>query len=354
MSSMSDYEDLLKRCLEKTASKEEKEEFYRILTSTGDDHKNELFDPLIERIKEQKHLQKSEIDKLTVREIFNLVVANNADMIRLEEMASLEDEERKPLWWKLAAAATVTLAIGAGLYFYGVFPGRSADETMAVTEKANDTRHTFSGKRYFYLPDGSKVILNEGSTLTYDQSLGTDTRNVILSGEAFFDIQHDPTRPFIVHTGKFTTTVLGTEFNVRAYERDQKIVVTVKQGKVKVGDDENRQYGTITPNEQIAVNTTTRDFVKEAVDAEAELAWKGRFVILDATTLEEAAKILEAKYHVKISLANEQLKKCRITSTFLNDEKLDDVLAVVTTAVNATYTLDGDTAVISGDGKGCE
>jgi transmembrane sensor len=361
--SMSDYEDLLKRCLEKTATQEEKEEFNRILTDIGDDHKNQLFDPLIERIreiKEQEQISSTEIDQQKVQEIFNSMVASNSDMIRLEEIAcledtaNLEDEERKPLWWKFAAAATVTLAIGAGLYFYGIFPRWSADQTVAVTEKANDTWHTFSGKRYFYLPDGSKVTLNEGSSLSYDQSLGTDTRNVYLSGEAFFDIQHDPTRPFIVHTGKFTTTVLGTKFNVRAYERDQKIIVTVKQGKVKVGDDENRQYGTITPNEQIAVNTTTRDFVKAAVDAEAELAWKGRFVILDATTMEEAARILEEKYHVKISLANDQLKKCRITSTFLNDEKLDDVLAVVTTAVNATYTLNGNIAVISGDGNGCE
>ena len=342
------HEDLLKRFFERTATPEEQDELYRILTGTDAAHKDELINPMIELIKEKKQIPPTE--ELAMQEIFNLMIAGNENMTRLEGNEPL----RKTSWLKYAAAAMITLAMGFALYYYGYrVPLEQAGQQTAVNGNALETQRTVSGKKYIPLPDGSKVTLNEGSVLTYDESLGNDTRNVFLSGEAYFDIQHDAARPFIVHTGKFTTTVLGTEFNVRAYENDHKITVTVKKGKVKVGDDENNQYGTITPNEQIALNTATHDFIKAEVNAEAEISWKSEFVILDAATLEEAAKIIEAKYKVKISLANDKLKNCRITSTFLNDEKLDDGLAVVTTAVNATYTMKGTDVVISGEGKGC-
>lgn len=348
------HEDLLKRFFERTASREEQEELYRILTGDDDVDKNELLDPMIELIKEKKNLPGPE--QLTTQEIFNLMVARNEELSRLEGVIPVTQEAPEPKsigWWKLSAAAMIAFATGAALYYYGVYNQSGSDQPLTTTEQAYETTHTITGKKYISLPDGSKVTLNEGSILTYDEALGTDTRNVVLSGEAFFDIHHDASRPFIVHTGKFTTTVLGTQFNVRAYEQDHEITVTVKEGKVKVDDDQN-QYGTITPNEKIAVNTTTRDFVKATVNPDAELSWKREFVILDGATLEEAAKILENKYNVKISLANEKLKRCKITSTFLHNEKLEDVLAVVTTAVNATYELKGDQVVIDGEGKGCE
>lgn len=344
------HEDLLKRFFERTATREEQEELYRILTGDDDVDKNELLDPMIELIKEKKKLPDTE--QLTTQEIFNLMVARNEELTRLESVVPVAIVVVNT-WWKLAAAAVIAFAAGAALYYYGFYNRSGSDQPLATTEQAYETTHTITGKKYISLPDGSKVTLNEGSTLTYDEALGTDTRNVVLSGEAFFDIHHDVSRPFIVHTGKFTTTVLGTQFNVRAYEQDHEITVTVKEGKVKVDDDQN-QYGTVTPNEKIAVNTTTHDFVKATVNPEAELSWKREFVILDGATLEEAAKILENKYNVKISLANEKLKRCKITSTFLNNEKLEDVLAVVTTAVNATYELKGDQVVIDGEGKGCE
>lgn len=348
------HEDLLKRFFERTASREEQEELYRILTGDDDVDKSELLDPMIELIKEKKKLPDTE--QLTTQEIFNLMVARNEELSRLEEAVRVTQEAPEPKsnsWWKLVAAAMIAFAAGAALYYYGFYHRLGSDQPVAIADQAYETPHTITGKKYISLPDGSKVTLNEGSTLTYDETLGTDTRNVVLSGEAFFDIYHDASRPFMVHTGKFTTTVLGTQFNVRAYEQDYEITVTVKEGKVKVDDDQN-QYGTLTPNEKIAVNTTTRDFVKATVNAEAELSWKREFVILDGVTLEEASKILENKYKVKISLANEKLRRCKITSTFLNNEKLEDVLAVVTTAVNATYELNGDQVVIDGEGKGCE
>jgi ferric-dicitrate binding protein FerR (iron transport regulator) len=220
---------------------------------------------------------------------------------------------------------------------------------VTITEAAN-TLHTFSGKQYLRLPDGSKVILNKNSELSYGDSFGVISREVTLTGEAYFDIQHDVSRPFQVHTGKVMTTVRGTAFNVKAPLQENKIIVTVKRGKVDVGDD-NHTYETLAPNEEIAVNTTTYSFVKTKLHSDVAFVWTSNFVILDEVGMDEAAAIISAHYNVNVALGNDQLKYCRITSTFLNNEKLWDVLDAISTAINATFTMKGDEVVIHG--KGC-
>jgi ferric-dicitrate binding protein FerR (iron transport regulator) len=83
------------------------------------------------------------------------------------------------------------------------------------------------------LPDGSKVVLNANSKLEYPPGFSNNTREVYLDGEAYFDIAHDPGKPFIVHTGSISTRVLGTAFNINAYRSQQFVEVTVTRVKWK-------------------------------------------------------------------------------------------------------------------------
>lgn len=154
---------------------------------------------------------------------------------------------RRVMWM---VAASLTILIAAAIFLY---PGYIKKQDDAIPA---DRTVTLYGKDYVRLPDGSVVTLKEGSTLTYTKRYGKDTREVTLTGEAFFHVAHNPFTPFKVRTGKLVTTVLGTAFNIKVTVGD-KVTVTVSRGEVAVSDDRTTD-GRLTPNEQIAVNTRSQ------------------------------------------------------------------------------------------------
>lgn len=251
--------------------------------------------------------------------------------------------------WKLVTgiAAAVLVLISVGL-FWSV----KKDNIMPVINSESVASGYFTGKQFVHLPDGSKVVLNEGSQLQYDDSFGKDNREVIFSGEGYFDVVHDPSRPFIVRTGVIKTTVLGTAFNVTAFGTDADIFVTVARGKVSVGNDE-REYDKILPEQQLKINKKTQKYEKDSVVLDEVLAWKNTFLILDDVTIEKAAEMIGQKFRTRIILANEQIKNCEINAAFMKGESLEQVLRVVCGLLQADYTLGEDRVTIKG-GRKCE
>lgn len=343
---MDRFKDLLARFLEDNITEEERHELFGLIRSGyfSDELGASFMDEVTIRQAAPRNLQP------VTEEIFASLAEGHRGLLPENEAPPVVSVNPSLIsWWKLAAAAMITLAVGATLYVYHFRSEPSEHEQTSAT--TTNTSHTFSGRQYIHLPDGSTVILNSGSKLRHDDDFGINSRDVSLTGEAYFDIAPDASKPFKVRTGKIVTTVRGTAFNVKAYSEENKITVTVRHGKVEVSD-RHRLHETLVPDEQLDVNTTTSSFVKIKADTEAALAWTNKFIILDGVDMTEAARVLEARYHITITISNEQLKQCRITSTFLDDEKLQDVLEVITTAVNATFTItDDDTVVISG--KGC-
>ena len=252
-------------------------------------------------------------------------------------------------WRWVAAAAVLLISVSAGWWLFTAAP--VPDDQIAVQEQKQADPVVFSGKQLVHLPDGSTALLNEGTQLSYASSFGDRTREVMLAGEAYFDVRHDTSKPFKVVTGKITTTVLGTAFNVRAYPGQGEIKVTVTRGRVQVKDDQ-RTFGEVTRDQQIAVNTVTREFVQTNLNAETAVAWQNRYLILDNVSLEEAVTSIGERYKVKITLGNAELKACRITATFVNGEDLNQVLTVVCGVVHATYTMLSDKSVKI-EGEGC-
>src|SRR5690606_1488289 len=112
------------------------------------------------------------------------------------------------------------------------------------------------------LSDGSQVWLNESSTIRYPEHFEKDKREVLLSGEACFDVGPDKKRPFVVKTSKVTTRVLGTSFNVNAYQKEPQTKVTVETGRVAVslaGDQkEQREVAQLTPQQELVVNNQNK------------------------------------------------------------------------------------------------
>lgn len=285
------------------------------------------------------------MDNNKAGDLLNRILNSEKQTARLIPLAKSQGRFRK--WYATAAALLViTLAIW-GFVFRNYKP---QPVVVKVEKEKLQPAPATKGKRYIRLQDGSTVLLNEGSLLDYPSEFANDKREVTLTGEAYFDIRPDAKRPFIVHTGKVSTTVLGTAFNIKAYPEQKKVTVTVTRGKVKVGDNK-KTFGIIIPNESIAVNTEINTYKLEKVNAEAAVEWKKQYLVLDDINLKEAAVLIGNRYHVNISFSKEALENCRISATFLNNESLEQVLTVVTGVVDADYTLQpNDEVIISGEG----
>ncbi|WP_256006777.1 FecR family protein [Pedobacter deserti] len=196
------------------------------------------------------------------------------------------------------------------------------------------------------LPDGSTVILNDNSILEYPKVFSGKSREVVLRGEGYFDIKHDPMRPFVVQSEGLTTIVLGTAFNIRAL-KGTPIVVTVTRGKVKVQEDDNL-LAVLLPNQQLVFDQKVGTPRKFEVIADKAVAWQKNDLFFDDVTMEQAVAILNKKFNVKIFFEQEQGKKCRFTAAFLNDQNLDEILNVITAFNNASFKRAGDIITIIG------
>ena len=202
-------------------------------------------------------------------------------------------------------------------------------------------------RKYIVLEDGSRVVLNQHSTLSHPNSfLNNKTREVYLTGEGYFDISHDDHKPFIVHTGNLTITVLGTAFNIKAYKDQPNITVTVTQGKVRVDDDQH-SIGIITPNQQITVNAGSGEIKQHDVNAVAVTEWQHKELVFDDMPLSEVAVALQMKFDVPVTFDDPSLKDFRITASFINNEPLDQVLEVITKVNKIRYQMQDGHVVIS-------
>jgi transmembrane sensor len=217
--------------------------------------------------------------------------------------------------------------------------------------------NTSSVAEILTLEDGSLVKLQPGSSLLIPQHFNSTERTVTLNGEAFFDIRRDTLRPFTVYSGEVITRVLGTSFNVKAFDSEKEIVVSVKTGKVSVSSNSQARIGgagnvVLTPNQQIVYNKKQEKVSKQLVP-EPELILENPTIFrmqYDGAPVAGIFQALEENYGVDIEYDPEILKGCVLT-TSMSDEGLFERIAIICRAIDAHYTVDD--AVITIKSKGC-
>jgi len=198
------------------------------------------------------------------------------------------------------------------------------------------------------LPDGSKVILGAGSTLNYPSTFfdKNKKRDVYLFGNAFFDVAHDPKRPFTVYSENIRTRVLGTAFSVEAFPWSSDVTVTVNRGKVRVSD-EHRIQGVISPNQQIKYNKIKSHSIKQIVNAKNYSQWKSKTLFFDDVDFQEAAKILEKRFNVKIVFNGGDVKNKRFTAAFDGGKSLEAILKAICDFNEANYSYNKDSGLVT-------
>lgn len=246
------------------------------------------------------------------------------------------------MFW--AAAAGIVLLLGV----LGIMQRRPAGEQVntAMAERSAGAGETIQ----VTLPDGSVVWLNAGSTVSYPATFSSDKRAVFIDGEAYLEVQQDPERPFLVHTGKVITTVLGTSFNVAAYAADQQVEVTVLTGKVSLSTTSGSAPGTLlTPGQQAACTADGKLVAfRENIDAAESILWKDHKMIYNGKRLSQVIASLEHWHDVKI-IADAPLYGCTISADFTG-EPVESVVRVLAQLVNGKAVRDGDTYRITGEG----
>ena len=233
-------------------------------------------------------------------------------------------------------AASITLLL-AGIL--ALFLSKKEPEIISLKTTQNTLEQT--------LPDGSVVFLNANTNLSYPSDFEGNTREINLTGEAFFKVQRNESKPFIIHANGSDIRVLGTSFNVKAYTKNVK--VSVESGKVEF-KHENKQ--TLLVKGEEAEFEAEKDTIKKVVMLDKNtFAYKTKTFVFEDSSLEHVINVLSENYHTKIILKNNNIKSCRLTTTFTN-ETLPNALNVIAETLNLKVTPEGEKYIIDGDGCG--
>jgi transmembrane sensor len=173
-------------------------------------------------------------------------------------------------------------------------------------------------KSTFALPDGSKVVLNAGSSLRYIKDFDADKRVIYLEGEAYFEVQKDTLRPFVVLAGDLSTTAIGTSFNISAYSPDS-VNVYLLSGSVVVADRENHEEPVFLEQGEAALRISS-GLMKGTFEEEEVMAWTKGVIIFNRTPIMVAVKTLENWYGVTFEFQNSPPSNLTVSGKFDNEQ----------------------------------
>jgi hypothetical protein len=195
------------------------------------------------------------------------------------------------------------------------------------------------------LPDGSKVQLNAGSRLVYPEVFKDKAREVLLVGEAFFDVVHDAEHPFVVQTTGIRVQVLGTRFNVSAYPADKTIETVLTEGKVRLEKNNAGIFSEsieLKPNELASFNKSTRETLVSEVDPENYILWKNGLFKFESTDLSRVVKKLERYYNIHFHYKDPVLGTIRISGKLELGENCDEIVNRIAIAASVNMIKKGE------------
>lgn len=298
---------------------------------------------LIGTIKEEERheltLIMESLSEEEIRELNHAVWNSFSPNIRLSDIQSqrilskIKHHSSRKLYIRIATiAATLLLIAGIAIYLYTPTNSNRTIAEARVSPYSQPTNYI----RHITLKDGSTVILKAGSRLF----TSSDTRDVSLEGEAYFDIVHHPKKYFVIHTGHITTTILGTAFNISAKEGN--VTVSVTRGRVKVNDG-NHILAILGVNDEIRYRAdhtfTTSQDMNTAKKVET---WTREGMIFDHRTLTDIARSISIRYGVNITITDSRLASEKVYVSFSGTESLKEVMRTLSSLLpNMKYSMNG-------------
>jgi len=203
------------------------------------------------------------------------------------------------------------------------------------------------------MSDGTQIRLNSGSLLRFPSEFSGDTREVTLTGEAYFDVAHNPQKPFIVNTSRFSVKVLGTSFNISCYNDEKSAKVSLERGSVKVLDLKGTEYATLLPDQQLCLDSDGRARIID-VNTPMVTSWKDGVFIFDNESLEEITKKLEKFYNINIVIKDENVKTLHYYAYFKRYQNPTDVFDILRMTKEIDYSVENNVLTIFSNEKNKE
>ena len=230
-------------------------------------------------------------------------------------------------WKKIAAILLIPLILGNLLYF--VF--RANISTSTQEPVYNELFAAFGTRSALKLSDGTSVWLNSGSSIKYPDRFIGNKRTVFLKGEAYFEVESNPRKPFIVETSSLSVKATGTKFNVSGYTSADKVEVTLVSGKVEISltDDKNNITSSkLKMNQHFSFNKIngTTSIINE--DTYKYISWKDGKLIFRDEPLSQVVKKIGQIFNVDIELKGEKIQNYSYRATF-QDESLVEILKLL-------------------------
>ena len=232
-------------------------------------------------------------------------------------------------WMRIAAS--VIIIAGIGLLGYWLL-NQPVEEITSIAQQdvLNDT-----------LPDGSVVNINKGSMISYPAKFQKGTRQVVLKGEAFFKVEPNKEKPFVVLAKGVRITVVGTSFNVKNINGNIEVVVETGIVRVSIGERSEE----LTANEKLVVNAKDSVMTEEKVSDQLYKYYRTKEFVCDETPLWKLVQVINEAYHSQVIIGNPALKDMTLTTTFHN-ESLEQVLNVISITFNIKVVKQGNNIIL--------
>jgi len=244
-------------------------------------------------------------------------------------------------WLRIAAMLVLPVLTATGMYFYMARNETPPAQLVVAVERGQKANIT--------LPDGSKVWLNSQSKLTYSTNFNIEERELQLDGEAYFEVAHNPKKPFIVRSNDISVRALGTAFGVKAYNEDRIISSILMKGKVLVTTPDGEAI--LMPNERLIYDKTKhkkeQTTVANAIDF---TGWIHNELRFEDESLADIAKTIQRIYNVEVVFASEKLKSQRYTGT-INNNSLESVLNIISLTSPVSFQINNQQVTLSENNK---
>jgi ferric-dicitrate binding protein FerR (iron transport regulator) len=251
-----------------------------------------------------------EIDSVDVEKEWNIFKNHNL----IDENKSLTKKRTPYYFLKIAAAILIFVFIGAGT-LYTFIPKK---QILTTENRINETE----------LPDGSKITMNKNSRITFTSKYNKKDRSVNLMGDAFFDIEKNPEKPFIINAESFFVEVLGTRFYVNSIQDQRKVIVT--EGIVAVWQKKDKSDKILLKaGEELLLDLDERPVKQITPETSNHLSWKTKIFTFKDKSLDMVCSELKSVYDIDFIFENENLKACRLSASFDN-QSIDEIINVLT------------------------
>jgi ferric-dicitrate binding protein FerR (iron transport regulator) len=282
-------------------------------------------------IKYWKEIKEMNSDKeIDVDKAWNKLHSRLSENGLIKEAPVVRRSFVRTAYFRVAAAVLLLFGIGSVLLYMNDKGLLSHKTVVATTDNQKNLQVT--------LPDGSNIFLNRNTRLSYRENFGRHGRNVILSGEAFFEIARDENNPFIVDAGNASVKVLGTSFNIISNNQDSAVEVFVKTGQVMVSGNENNNNLILDPG---YIGTMFQKRSEKSVNNDPNyMSWNTGLLVYDGQTLDVVFRDLKRVYNMDIVADDPDI----ITNTWtspIDNQPQETIIRLICVSFNLSYTKDG-------------